>query len=218
MKYSLEIINKDVVTKDSIITTMDKEGFAKETGWLQVYHYACYSTQEYLHTSYTYVVKDTGIPAGSTLEAPIIPDDDKAIIRSEDDRKWEYPADYRGKTVFNTENQADSVVDYIGEIKDGFTLLEPKTPFDQWDGEKWVTDKKSQKAAQIAEANYKKSSLINEAERVIRLLERKVKLGMATEEDKSLLQEWEVYSVKLYDIHTSSAPDINWPENPSSNP
>ncbi|WGM03913.1 tail fiber assembly protein [Arsenophonus nasoniae] len=213
MEYSLEITNKDVITKDSIITTIGDDGFAKETGWIQVYHHYYDTTREYLHTSYTYVVKDTGIPAGSTLEAPIIPADDKAIIRSDDDKKWEYPDDYRGKPMFNTETQAVSIVDYIGEIKDGFTLLEPKTPFDQWDGEKWVTDKK---AAHIAEDNSKKATLIDEAENVIRLLERKVKLGLASDEDKSNLHEWEVYSVKLNDIDTTTAPNIDWPKKPKN--
>ncbi|WP_310510931.1 tail fiber assembly protein [Arsenophonus sp.] len=122
--------------------------------------------------------------------------------------------DNRGKTAFNTDNQASCTVDYLGEIKTGFTLLAPKTPFDKWDGKKWVTDNQAMKADQINTANQTKHQLIDEAESKITLLERKVRLGMATNSEKTALRAWEMYSVKLNDVNTSTAPDIDWPKKP----
>ena len=37
---------------------------------------------------------------------------------------------------------------------------------------------------------------------------------MATDEEIEHLKQWEIYSIKLSDIDTSTAPDIEWPEKP----
>ncbi|HGJ5883701.1 tail fiber assembly protein [Arsenophonus sp.] len=68
------------------------------------------------------------------------------------------------------------------------------------------------KADQINTANQTKHQLIDEAESKITLLDRKVRLGMATNSEKTALRAWEMYSVKLNDIDT--APDIDWPKKP----
>lgn len=187
---------------------------AIKPGWVKTYR-THHLTREYTGTAMDFVLEGFSVAAGSYRDAPDIPKHENlAIVRSSDGKKWEYVDDFRGKTVFNTDNQFESIVDYIGEIKDGFTLLEPKTPFDRWDGGKWVTDEKAIKEAQIAEANAKKSYLIDEAEKMISLFERKVRLEMATDEDKSRLHEWEVYSVKLSEVDTSTIPNIDWPKKP----
>lgn len=66
----------------------------------------------------------------------------------------------------------------------------------------------------IAEAEMKKQQLAEEAEKNITILERKVRLGMATDDEKDLLTAWEVYSIKIADIDTSLAPDIDWSQKP----
>lgn len=66
----------------------------------------------------------------------------------------------------------------------------------------------------IAEAEMKKQQLAVEAEKNITILERKVRLGMATDEEIGLLTAWEIYSIKVSDIDTSTAPDIDWPQKP----
>ncbi|MDE9556619.1 tail fiber assembly protein [Xenorhabdus bovienii] len=53
-----------------------------------------------------------------------------------------------------------------------------------------------------------------EADDHFSLLEHKQRLAMATDREIALLREWEIYSVKLTDIDTSTAPDIAWPEQP----
>ncbi|MEY1580131.1 tail fiber assembly protein [Providencia manganoxydans] len=62
----------------------------------------------------------------------------------------------------------------------------------------------------VADAEMKKQLLADEAEKNITILERKVRLGMATDDDKDLLTAWEIYSVTNADVDTSKAPDIDW--------
>ncbi|WP_433586973.1 tail fiber assembly protein [Providencia alcalifaciens] len=64
------------------------------------------------------------------------------------------------------------------------------------------------------EAEQKKQLCTEESEKNITILERKVRLGMATEDEKDLLTAWEIYSIKIADIDTSTAPDIEWPQKP----
>ncbi|HHR6573250.1 TPA: tail fiber assembly protein [Providencia alcalifaciens] len=79
---------------------------------------------------------------------------------------------------------------------------------------KWSDLPKPTKEQLIAEAEQQKQLLADEAEKNITILERKVRLGMATDEEKDLLTAWEIYSVKVADIDTSLAPDIDWPQKP----
>lgn len=79
---------------------------------------------------------------------------------------------------------------------------------------KWGDLPKPTKEKLIAEAEQQKQLLAYEAEQNIAILERKVRLGMATVVEKDLLVAWEIYSIKVVDIDTSQASDINWPEKP----
>ncbi|MGA6086586.1 MULTISPECIES: tail fiber assembly protein [unclassified Providencia] len=67
---------------------------------------------------------------------------------------------------------------------------------------------------EITIAESKKQLLADEAEKNITILERKVRLGMATDDEKDLLVAWEIYSVKVENTDTSLAPDINFPAKP----
>ncbi|MEY0544366.1 tail fiber assembly protein, partial [Providencia rettgeri] len=63
-------------------------------------------------------------------------------------------------------------------------------------------------------AYHEKAQRLEEAEQAILMLERKVKLDMATEKEKELLKQWEIYSINVAGIDTSTAPDITWPNKP----
>ncbi|QSW33680.1 tail fiber assembly protein [Leclercia pneumoniae] len=65
---------------------------------------------------------------------------------------WEAKEDHRGETAYSTDKLQAVLVDYIGPVRDGFTLNEPTTVFDLWDGDKWVTDTASQHAHDIQTA------------------------------------------------------------------
>lgn len=66
----------------------------------------------------------------------------------------------------------------------------------------------------VAQADEKKARLLSDAAAVITPLERAVKHGMATDDERARLEAWERYSVLLSRIDTADAPDIAWPPAP----
>lgn len=68
--------------------------------------------------------------------------------------------------------------------------------------------------AMLQSAAAKKARLMQEAQERISLLERAVKLAMATDGERQQLQEWERYSILLFRVDISRAPDIDWPAQP----
>ncbi|WP_375083705.1 tail fiber assembly protein [Providencia sp. SKLX074055] len=189
-------------------------GLATKAGWIKVY-IADPQTREYLNASMENIYFDVSVSAGAYIDAPELPTKAGfAVVRSEDGSKWEIVTDNRGKTAYSTETRQPMNVDFIGELPSNLTLLVPKTEFDVWNGKKWVTDTDAQKAMLVEQAEQEKTQRLEEAEQNILMLERKVRLGMATDEEIELLRQWEVYSVRVSDIDTSNAPDIEWPVKP----
>lgn len=81
------------------------------------------------------------IPASATKVEPLQAKIGFAVCFNEQEQVWEYIEDYRGEESFSIKEKSLFVVDYIGSIKDGFTLLKPKD-YDVWDNENkcWVED------------------------------------------------------------------------------
>lgn len=189
-------------------------GLATKAGWIKVY-IADPQTREYLNASMENIYFDVSVSSGAYIDAPELPTKAGfAVVRSEDGSKWEIVTDNRGKTAYSTETRQPMEVDFIGELPSNLTLLVPKTEFDVWNGKKWVTDTDAQKAMLVEQAEQEKTQRLEEAEQNILMLERKVRLGMATDEEIELLRQWEIYSIKVSDIDTSTAPDIEWPAKP----
>ncbi|MDR9616524.1 tail fiber assembly protein [Providencia rettgeri] len=205
MKYSTEIKKAQ----------FDTQGLAIIAGWAEVY--LCDPiTREYVRASLDNVPFGGSVVADAYLDKPELPTKANiAIIRSDDEKSWLHVPDYREKIAYNTETRQPMGVDFIGELPANLTLLEPKTEFDKWNGKKWVTDTEAQKAALVASADSEKEQRLEEAEQNIAMLERKVRLSMATDEDKELLKQWEIYSINTSNIETSLAPDIDWPVKPA---
>ncbi|MDE9480993.1 tail fiber assembly protein [Xenorhabdus bovienii] len=59
-----------------------------------------------------------------------------------------------------------------------------------------------------------RENLLDGADTEIMRLERIIRREMATPDEKKLFDEWESYSIELYRLDTSTAPDINWPKAP----
>ncbi|EMR7336309.1 tail fiber assembly protein [Escherichia coli] len=57
----------------------------------------------------------------------------------------------------------------------------------------------------------RKATLLSEADAIIRLLERSVRLNMATEEERTRLSAWERYSVLLSRVDSANP---EWPQKP----
>lgn len=68
----------------------------------------------------------------------------------EQNGKWVLVEDNRKKTAYNIETKEAVKIDYIGEIKEGFTLLEP-FEYSKWDTENkiWVKDEEAERKAKV---------------------------------------------------------------------
>ncbi|AFH92310.1 tail fiber assembly protein [Providencia stuartii] len=203
-KYNLDIITG----------VIGQDGYVSNNGWVKTY-YINEATREYIGATMEYVTIGGGLPAGAYLDAPELPEKpDVAIIRSADEQSWLHVADHRGKTAYNTETRQPVEVDFIGDLPETLTLLEPKTEFDAWNGKKWVTDTEAQKAALIEQAEQEKSQRLDEANNMLTYLQDSIDTGLATDEEAAALQAWKKYRVLLNRVDTSLAPNIEWPEKP----
>lgn len=203
-KYNLDIISGEI----------GKDGFVSNTGWVKTY-YISEATREYIGATMEHITIGGGLPAGAYLDVPQLPEkDDIAIVRSADELSWLHVTDHRGKTAYSTETRQPIEIDFIGDLPDTLTLLEPKTEFDMWNGKKWITDTEAQKAALVAEADNEKSQRLNEANSTITYLQEAVDVDLATEAEADALQEWKKYRVLLNRVDTSTVPNIEWPQKP----
>ncbi|HDC4367622.1 tail fiber assembly protein [Enterobacter cloacae] len=65
-------------------------------------------------------------------------------------------------------------------------------------------------------ADQKRKQLIKDAGLAISILQDAVELGAATEGDIELLRLWKTYRLRLSRISVATAPEIEWPQPPSS--
>lgn len=191
----------------------DDTGHASTAGTIRVFHYIS-STGEYRGWSDEYIPVGVSLPGSSTTIDP--GEDIAGHAWVFDGSSWGSKEDHRDETVYSTTDGESSIVDYIGAIRDGFTTLSPATPFDKWDGEKWVTDTDAAQAAAVTAAAQKKNSLRNTADSEIAWLQDAVDAGIATDEETTLLAEWKNYRVLLMRIDVTKAPEIEWPPVPSA--
>jgi hypothetical protein len=191
--------------------TFDKNGLAKTSGTLTVYSYDAISGG-FTGASDEYLLQGLGLPANSTATAP--PDVAAGSIAIWRDEGWQTVSDHRGETVYSTADGSPRVITETGDYPADTTTLKPATGFDQWDGEKWVTDADAQKQADVAEAEKQKTTLISSANSTTQAWQTQLLLGIISDDDKSRLTGWMKYIQAVQAIDTSNAPDISWPDKP----
>ena len=130
----------------------------------------------------------------------------------EKDGGWHLVEDHRDKTVYNIETQESSKVDYLGPIKEGFTMMRP-SQFSKWNGEKWVLDENEEKAFKIKQNKSLKNSLLNEANENISILQDAIDLDMSEDGDEERLKLWKKYRVLLNRIDASDT-NVIFPTKP----
>lgn len=191
----------------------DNNGLAIQSGDIRCFYYD-ELTGEYSGWSDEFINIGVSMPGNSTDIEPGNESTGNVAIFTNDG--WEWKADHRGDTVYSTEDGIVNVVDYIGEIKNGFTAIAPGTKYDKWDGEKWVTDSEAQHAADVATAEGEKQSRSDLANDYINSKQwpGKAALGRLKEAEKEQYNLWLDYLDALEVVDTSSAPDINWPVAP----
>ncbi|GAB7197796.1 MULTISPECIES: tail fiber assembly protein [Dickeya] len=200
---------------EKIITELDENGLAVDAGWITVYH-ADHVTREYTGKGVEFLMRGTGIPADSYTDVPPPAVEGQAVCRRADGGAWEAVEDHRGKTAYRTADGKPQTVTALGELHDGLTLLTPATAFDRWDGNAWVTDVAAQHAAEVAAAQQEQAARKTAATARITELGYAADLGMATDAEQTALTAWKTYLVQLSRLDTSAAPDIDWPETPST--
>ena len=127
---------------------LNNDQIATVAGNVTVYNYDG-ETREYLSSSVEYLA--VGLVF---LPIPALMNRAKkegfAICRTADFTAWEYVADHRGVTVYNTETGEALAI--AGDYPEGTTTLAPATPYDTWNGSEWVTDTEEQHIADVEAA------------------------------------------------------------------
>lgn len=194
-------------------TAVLEQGIAIVAGEVTVYNYDG-ETREYLSATSEYLPVGVGLPANACTDEPLKARKGFAVCRSPMGDSWEYLPDHRGETVWNTQTGEPETVTLPGYYPADTTTLSPLTPYDVWEGEKWVTNEGMKKAAEIEAATDKKSFLIQSAGETIGPLQDAIELGMATDEEKSRYDAWRKYRVLLTRVDVLQSLNIDWPEKP----
>lgn len=190
-----------------------ENGFAVVAGEVVVFNYDSL-TRIYLSQTTEFIPVGVSIPANACIDKPLPAKNGYVVCWNSKQTGWEYQADHRGETVWNLRTGAEQQITVPGDYPPDTTIYPPSTPYDKWNGERWVTDKTEKTAAEIAGATATKAALIKSASVKIAPLQDAVDLDMATDDEKARLNEWRKYRVLLTRVDTSLALDISWPEPP----
>ncbi len=189
---------------------------AIQAGNIIVHNYDS-ETLEYISASTEYLAVGVGIPANSCLDAPSTHKAGYAICRSADLNSWEYVPDHRGEIVYSTETGESKEITAPGDYPENTTTIAPLTPYDKWDGEKWVTDTEAQHNAAVEAAEALRQSLIDAAMASISLIQLKLQAGRKlTQTESTRLNIVLDYIDAVTVTDTNTAPDVLWPELPEA--
>ena len=195
---------------------LGKDGYALNDGEIIVHNYDG-ETREYISTSTEYLAVGVGIPACSCLDAPGTHKAGYAICRSVDLNSWEYVPDHSGEVVYSTETGDTKEITVPGDYPENTTTIAPLTPYDKWDGEKWVTDTEAQHSAAVGAAEVQRQSLVDAAMASISLIQLKLQAGRKlTQAETTRLNAVLDYIDAVTATDTSTAPDVIWPELPEA--
>ncbi|WP_455811885.1 tail fiber assembly protein [Pseudomonas graminis] len=159
------------------------------------------------------IIAGTGIPGLSTLTAP--PKDKAGYARICQDGGWTYARDLRGQTIYATATAQAQQITRLGEVPDGYVTDAPATPYDAWNGKKWVTDTDAQKSAQVVQLEALRTSLLSKADDIMRDWRDELSLGVISDDDKAKLLNWLDYKKRVKAVDISLGESIIWPEEPA---
>ena len=195
---------------------LNSELIAIKAGDIIIYNYDG-ETREYISTSTEYLAVGVGIPACSCLDAPGTHKAGYAICRSVDLNSWEYVPDHRGEVVYSTETGDTKEIAVPGDYPENTTTIAPLTPYDEWDGERWVTDTEAQHSAAVGAAEAQRQSLIDTAMASISLIQLKLQAGRKlTQTENTRLNAVLDYIDAAKPTATTNDQDVIWPELPEA--
>lgn len=192
---------------------LNSELIATAAGDVTVFNYDG-ETREYFSSSVEYLAVGIGIPANSCIDAPGESKIGFAICRTEDLSSWEYITDNRGQTVYNIETMQQVEVTTLGDYPEGTTPTAPASPYDKWDGDKWVTDSAAKHEGNIADAELQRQALLAHVDNLTSDWRVELMLGDISEENKKKLSSWMAYKTAVKAVDVSTAPDVSWPAQP----
>ncbi|OCG71935.1 hypothetical protein A9G43_04060 [Gilliamella sp. Occ3-1] len=172
------------------------------------YHYD--NSKELKPFSYMTEATENTYPPDNALR--IKPEFKDGYWPCEKNGKWILVEDNRNKKVYNIETKKSNEVDYLGKIKDGFTLLEP-FDFCKWDGKKWVLDKDVKNKNFIETRKRKQEYLIRESNEKIAILQDIIDLDMKEADEEIQLKAWRKYRILLTRVDVSNI-NVEFPEKP----
>ncbi|WP_096969759.1 tail fiber assembly protein [Escherichia coli] len=192
---------------------LNQDMIAIVAGEITVYNFDG-ETLEYLSSTVEYLAVGVGIPANSCIDAPGENNEGFAICRTADLSSWEYITDHRGQTVYNIETMQQVVVTALGDYPEGTTPTAPASPYDKWDGDKWVTDSAAKHQGDIADAEQHRQTLLAQVDDLTSDWRVELMLGDISEESKKKLSSWMAYKTAVKAVDVSTAPDVSWPARP----
>lgn len=142
----------------------------------------------------------------------IAPKEKKGFIPCEQDGEWVLVKNHREKTAYNIKTKEAIKIDYLGEIKDGFTLLEP-FEFCKWENNQWILDESAKNEAIVKQNQSVITSLLTEVNNEIEILNDKIELDIVTDEDLNLLKKWKLYRINLKSVDPDKI-ELNLPKKP----
>ena len=190
----------------------DENGLAIVPGNVVCFYYDA-ATGEYCGHSDEFIHPGVSMPGYST---DINPGEKRSgFVAVFNGTGWEQQPDHRGITVYSTMDRTTEFVDYIGEIRSGYTTVAPSTQYDKWDGSKWVTDADAQRNAAIASAEKLRSQLLASADKVMLDWRTELMLGEISDVNKAKLSAWMGYKNKVKAVDVTTDPEnVNWPALP----
>lgn len=194
---------------------LNQHMIATVAGDITVFNYDG-ETREYLSSSVEYLPVGVGIPANSSIDAPGESKTGFAICRTTDFSSWEYITDHRGQIVYNIETMQQVEVTALGDYPEGTTPTAPASPYDKWDGEKWIMDSAAKHQGDIADAEQHRQMLLAQVDELSSDWRVGLMLGDISEENKKKLSSWMAYKTAVKAVNVSTAPDINWPVQPEA--
>ena len=187
-----------------------EDGHATTPGEIRAYYFD-HINGEYTRWSDEFINIGVSMPGCSTDIAP--GEEIAGFAQVFTGQLWEVQEDHREKTVYSTSDRKSSVVDYIGPVREGFTLVAPLTQFDKWVDGKWVTDASEQNESLTLSNTQKKAALILEASSYIAPLIDARDGGYIDDADIPMLAAWQKYRYALTKVDPAKPV---WPELPAS--
>ncbi|HBP2504703.1 TPA: tail fiber assembly protein, partial [Pseudomonas aeruginosa] len=129
---------------------------------------------------------------------------------------WELVEDHRGPIYATNGGEHTELVE-LGPIPDGYTSVAPPGPFYRWSGTAWELDQQAERAAQVAEVEKRRDTLLQEATLRIAPLQDAIDLDEATQAEMEELKGWKQYRVALnrVDQQAGYPSQVDWPSPPA---